>query len=241
MAKELDNFIKNVCSASDWIAGTENHVHVLKIVDVLRKSYRGDELKRPDGYYKEGNDVYMIEHFEFDSSKPFKGSLNKVELNRVNKDFNKVPNAQSIYYNQINCNYTYDYYKKRLKDTYNNHYEKIDGYKEILKNMGIINCNSTVTTIFCIEDTSALGSILYKDNMQHIILPTRCKSFLDLFEESFDLDIVICRSAYHNNVSFLDKNNINYYRSNELEDNDIELINWNPQVVGFSIMLNTGN
>ena len=90
MAKELDNFIKNVCSASDWIAGTENHVHVLKIADVLRKSYRGDELKRPDGYYKEGNDVYMIEHFEFDSSKPFKGSLNKVELDRVNKDFNKV-------------------------------------------------------------------------------------------------------------------------------------------------------
>ena len=245
MAKELDNFINNVCCADEWIAGPENHDFVLKMADILRKSYRGDELKRPDGYYKEENNVYIIEHFEFDSSKPFKGSLNKVELDRVNKDFNKVQNTQSIYHNQLNCNYTYDFYKKRLEETYNNHYKKIDGYKEILKNMGIINDNSIVTTIFCIEDTSALGSTNYKNYKPYIILPTHCKSFLDLFEQSLDLDIVICRSSYRNQVSFLDKNNISYYRNKELEDNEIMLIDWNPQVAGFSIdipnnMSNTG-
>ena len=148
MAKELDNFINNVYSMEEWIAGPENHDFVLKMADILRKSYRGDELKRPDGYYKEENNVYIIEHFEFDSSKSFKGSLNKVELDRVNKDFNKVQNTQSIYHNQLNCCYQYEYYKRRLENTYNSHYEKIAAYKEILKNRGIINDNSLVPQYF---------------------------------------------------------------------------------------------
>ncbi|MEE3350357.1 MAG: hypothetical protein VZR09_10015 [Candidatus Gastranaerophilaceae bacterium] len=58
---------------------------------------------------------------------------------------------------------------------------------------------------------------------------------MDLYEQSPDLDIVICRSSYRNQVSFLDRNNISYYRKTELKASDIELIDWNPQVAGLAI------
>jgi len=239
MAVELENFIAKVSGVPQWQIGNETEENVSQDINALFKSYRGEELKRPDGYFIDDNTGYIIEHFEFDSSEPVAGSLNRRELDRVDKHFKDNLVLDTVCNQQLNCDYKYKFYKLRLETVFNKHYKNINDYKNILKEKGLQN-DTNIKTIFCIEDTSALGSIYYDDNRKFILAPTYCLSFLELFEKSTDLDIVITYSEGGSSskvVTYLDRNNIQFYKGNALIDEEIKLINWNVNVASFSTLI----
>ena len=80
MAVELDNYIKKIFSVSEWETGIERNDYVGNISNIICYSHREEEQERPDGYFIDNNIGYVIEHFEFDSSEPIAGSLNRKEL-----------------------------------------------------------------------------------------------------------------------------------------------------------------
>lgn len=239
MATELENFIEKVSNVPEWEIGNENDENISKIIYALLNSYRGEELKRPDGYYINDDSCYIIEHFEFDSSEPIAGSQNRRELDRADKYLKDNVIFDTVCRQSLNCDYKYQFYKTRLETTFTSHYKNINAYKNIIRERVSLD-NLTIKTVFCIEDTSALGSVYYDDERKLILAPTYCLSFIKLFENSPNLDIVITYSEVNSTskiVTLLDRNNLQYYKEKALRDEDIKLINWNVNIASFSTII----
>ena len=240
MAVELDNFIEKVSNVPKWEIGNENEENASVVAGVLFNSYRGEELKRPDGYYIDDGVSYVIEHFEFDSSEPVSGSKNRRELDRANKYFRDNVVLDTVLHQQLKCDYKYSFYKARLEEVFKRHYDKIHEYKDIVREK-MSTDKDNIKTIFCIEDTSALGSIHYDEDGHKIILaPTYCLSFLELFEKSTDLDAVITYSEGSSSnqvVTYLDRENLQSYKKYALRDEEIKLINWNVNIASIFMLL----
>lgn len=90
------------------------------------------EWDKPDGFSKLGDEVFIFEHFEFDSSTKSikKGSLNRQEIARVNRESSKMPPVDgAIMSDCICCEYNMKQYVDNAINVFNDHYEKITSYK----------------------------------------------------------------------------------------------------------------
>ena len=95
------------------------------------------EYEAPDLYIKYGNELWIIEHFEFDCFKSSrKGSTYKREQSRINKiEENIKPTKEGVvFHNTIDANSSYNDYVNNVAKIFNSHYQKIEKYKSNLIN-----------------------------------------------------------------------------------------------------------
>lgn len=101
-----------------------------------------------------------MEHFQFDaSSSNRRGSMDKRKLAERNRDFDRIIRNRDIEEDpvvttvSVDCIYTLNNYLKNLKIVFNNHYAKIELYKQNLVNKGIVKHVDNVIVCFFIVDT----------------------------------------------------------------------------------------
>lgn len=223
-----DNGLNNITC----LGRKEEFKEIVSFIEVFQT------FERPDGYSKMNNDVLLMEHFEFDSSeyKKGKGNKNRDEIGRIDRKFKESANLNALQ-DSINCHYHIEHYMANLQRVFKNHYLRIKEYKEHLMQEKIIYEKSNVKVMFLIEDTTILGN-LSTDNK--IIALPQIDKFLDIFLQSTDLDYVLSFNQVSNDkgIYFLSRNNVKYYREIQLKAENIELIDWNPQVSGFEFQFN---
>ncbi len=232
-----------------YFSNKENPIHfygeatrVIRICEFLRKLVPFDH---PDAYAVFNDEVLIFEHFEFDSStNNKKGSQQRRSESYDNKEYEKVVSTEegTIHHGVLTADYSIKNYISNLKTVFCKHYNEIPAYKKTLQEKGIISDATKISTLFFIEDTTILGNIFEtKENesgWMPVILPL-CDFFIELFEESIDLDIVMCASWYPNEYClwYLDRTMIQEFKKHGIDTSVIEIINFNPQSIGVKISI----
>lgn len=186
----------------------------------------------PDGFCKYENNVLIIEHFEFDSSYTNKkGSKNRQEIFRTSNYEPQKDTGIEIFRDEIKCDYTIENYVDNLIKNFNKHYDEIEKYKKDLEKEQIITKYTNVETLFCIEDTTALGNI--DSNTGEPLIPLMCKEFISLLKSCPELDYIITGSSFgqNNYTWFSSTSQIDCYIKNAYDKKSKEIANLNPQTI----------
>lgn len=104
---------------------------------------------------------------------------------------------------------------------------------------GLLSESKKVTTIFFIEDSTLLGNTFDSgewDKPSTPLILLHCDFFLDLFENSPDLDCVIFGRFYDRGLWYIDHSIIDTYREHEVDTRNIQLFNYSPRSSGFKVL-----
>ena len=144
--------------------------------------------ERPDILSIYDNKIVAIEHFEFDSStaKNKKGSQNRIEIARVQRENNS--------HDKINCNYTTDNYIRNAIKNFENHYNRIEHYIENLKKEKVIKPHMEIKNLFLIEDATILGNIDINTKRSFSIL--HCDMFLNKLKNANKIDYILAFNSF---------------------------------------------
>lgn len=140
----------------------------------------------PDGYCFDDNTFYIIEHFEFDSSPKDhkKGSTAKKETAEIRRKLDQK--LESSFFEHKSSMSLSDYTKNAIS-AFENHYNKIDSYKENFKNeIG----DRQVKIIFVIENTTQMWALQNAVDTQPKIDVCNCDNFLEKFNLSKNVDYI---------------------------------------------------
>ena len=102
-----------------------------------------------------------MEHFEFDCyQRTRKGSSYRLEEARIQRAFDALPlvGNKAVLHDAINAPNSYEDYIKNVKQSFDEHYAKIDSYIQNLISDNVISDDSEVKVMFLIEDVSPLGT-----------------------------------------------------------------------------------
>lgn len=210
-----------------------------KVIELLGDITPSDH---PDGYSVIKDDVLIFEHFEFDSSvgSKRKGSQQRRSEAENKRESDKIPATEDgiIIRSEISAEYTIESYKENFLQHFAKHYEEISQYKKSLMEQGIILPTSNITTLFFVEDTTILGNIYEVDSWDipwKPVILLACDFFLDLFEQSPDLDCILCGSWIPNKYClwYIDRSMIAAYREHVIDTSKIKLCNFSPRNLGF--------
>lgn len=201
-----------------------------------------NEFERPDGFIILEDTLYLIEHFEFDSSKVNKkGAQDRREFGRIKRTLDGYP-VNTIYHDTVKGDRSISQYLENLLCNFRNHYKNIDLYIDNIKKH--ISGFSYIKFGFFIEDTTIFGNsykLKEKDSFpnRYSLHLAYCKEFIDLFEESKKLDFCFCSISNSKNRSLdlINKENIYLYREAQIECSQIELINFSTNTSGANILL----
>lgn len=232
------------CNGEIHSHGSINFKHS-SIVDFFKHLV---DFERPDAHSIVENSVHIFEHFEFDSSsvRKRKGSLSNIEKSRVNRAFDAIlPAGNGIRLrDELNIDYHVKNYVDNALANLQNHYAKIDSYIDNLKSNNIILDNNNVSVGFFIEDTTVLGN-LSEPKANDWVSPPRplilchSKQFLDMFESLSKLDFCICASmtSSQSHLWYIDHESIPEYRKHELDFEELSIIDFTPQALGYSVTI----
>ncbi len=232
-----------------YFSQTSNTVHfhgdgvlINKLASVLTDDCC-EEYDAPDVYIKNENEVWIIEHFEFDCYKANrKGSSYKREENRVNNNEKKiVPTEEGVYFGDtINADSSYADYVGNVLKGFNNHYKKIEDYKQNLINDGVADEKTTFIVIFLIDDVSPLGtSYIDKEAIWRPIILAHCREFLQVLKNAKLVDGVLAVSSASEQklIWFIDRNQIDEYLMNSEDYSECRFVDLKPHVVGFKVAI----
>lgn len=175
--------------------------------------------KRPDALAEQGTTLLLLEHFQFDNSKlNKKGSLQNQTSAKTDRELNNLlgNDEKSVAINEYVKKSGY-YYVENFQTQFKAHAAKIDDYKLEMQNE-TKKLYEKVLMGFVIEDSSPLGSI-YFDKSQKCVDLVYVKEFLDLFEQTPQLDFVIFAmtgNADNKILSFISRNTISSHRENQI-------------------------
>ena len=197
-------------------------------------------MDHPDAYIKNENEIWIIEHFEFDNYKQTKkGSKSRQEQARIDRVFDSVvPTPEGTIINEtIGGQSSLRYYKENLKRHFKSHYDKISDYKTTLVEKGIITASMDVKTMFLIEETSPLGTFVKLDGAMQPVLLHQCKWFLDELHRSPDLDYAMIVHPDKKNIPpvFIDRSELSEHYEKVIDYDKLPYIPFNPHVIGGSI------
>jgi hypothetical protein len=209
-----------------------------KVVDVLTNPIKFDA---PDMYKIIDGKVLLIEHFEFDASRRTKkgGSTSKSGEARVLKEFNSIdPTNKNLFLGEIKNECAIEFYFENLKKKFQDHYKKIDVYKARIADQ-LENKELETELCFLIEDTTLLGCANNQDGNLKGLQILQIKEFLDLFEESKEIDYILFGLFNGSNYEmfFTSRENINLWRETEITLDSIKFFNFpTPQFAGFKVL-----
>lgn len=211
--------------------------------DIMANCHLLKEYDRPDAFIKTSITVYILEHFEFDSSKKVRaGSKSRKEVNEVGNKLKRLPLTTQSAACDLRSNTSEQYYIENAINNFNNHYGSIDAYKDNLESIGVITSLTSVKVGFFIEDASILGNLyqLHTDTFpassRPLLLPF-CKQFLDLFEKSPMLDFCFCASSNpprHKRIWYIDRSSLDSFRSEQIDVGNIKFIEFSSQLGVFN-------
>jgi hypothetical protein len=216
---------------------------ILNFMERLFKVYLFEE---PDGFYKEENNVLIVEHFEFDSTKRSKGkgSEYRREEAKINRKIsNLVPNEKGkIYHEKFECTHTIVNYINNAMNLWREHYKNIINYKERLKKENIIKKGDIIETAFLIEDMTCLGNSYMENDKLYSLILLHCEEFLNLFETCIDVKYILSLSTNGNykNIWFIDRSFIKDYRKYQIKKGNIKIIDFKPNIVGWEVIIPNG-
>ncbi|MDP4152868.1 MAG: hypothetical protein Q8865_05420 [Bacillota bacterium] len=188
----------------------------------------------PDYYSIIKNDVLIFEHFEFDSSNhKRKGSTYRKKLASIEAD-----KDLGVKHFELPSTLTSKNYVNNLTRSFEEHYKKIELYKKNIAKIAKSDGDINFKVCFFIQDVTPLGNYSNDNNKPLTIFD--CKQFLDLFENSPDLDWVLFYNkeiGYEEITWFLSRDSLSEYRKNELDFNKVHFINRSPQCIQARIMI----
>ena len=180
--------------------------------------------KRPDAYATSDDTLLLLEHFEFDSSKPTsKGSVQRQASAKTDRTIAEILSKDNFAVVSETVNKSGKCYVDNFIKQFNNHYSRIAGYISDMKTELSTYCSNTIVG-FVIEDSTPLGS-LYFDGKKKCVDLTFSKEFLGLFEKAQDLDFVIFAMTGNDNnkvLSFISRSTIEEHRKNQIEVSNID-------------------
>jgi hypothetical protein len=216
-----------------------------RVLEIMRYFAGINQYDKPDAFSIIDETVFILEHFEFDSSSTgSNGSQQKREESKDDRLFQHIEGTEDgiTFRNILTANYSIDNYRKNVTSKFLEHYEKLDIYREHLMNDGIITPDTRYIFAFFIEDSTLLGNMFQTDDWN---APTRalflpcCDFFIDLFERSLRLDCVFCGSwvykGYH--LWYMDRTMTEDYRIKQIDTKGIRLCNFTPHHVGFKVII----
>lgn len=206
--------------------------------------YLGDA---PDMLIIKENGAIIIEHFEFDSYHVRKrgGSPGRQELNRIQAAKDELtPTEEGVFFHdEIKAKSSYLDLIANVTRSFEKHYSRVPVYKKNLKELGLINDTMDVRVLFLLEDVSPLGTMVSeRKGWDSKILPlvlALCEDFLDLLNESPELDYVLCCSSAGEQdfVWFVDCAELSEYYKNMVDYKNMDFLNFNTQVMGVKISM----
>ena len=198
MNRDFDNVIRCLNNNPKGILCNQNDATYLQELNLYFPLLKASQ-KRPDAYAVRDNNLLLLEHFQFDNSKITNKGSNQ---NRISAETQRVFQKSFEDGNNFallceNVSKNGQYYIKNFQKQFNNHAQNIQGYKiDIQKELNMDFERFLMG--FIIEDSSPLGSVYYNSGLKCVDL-TFSKEFLDLFENTTDLDFVIFAMTGNNN------------------------------------------
>ena len=179
--------------------------------------------KRPDAYATSDDTLLLLEHFEFDSSKPTnKGSVQHRISAQTDRTITEILSKENFAVVAETVTKSGKCYVDNFTKQFNNHYPKISEYRSNMQTELSTSCLNTIVG-FVIEDSTPLGSLYFDGKMKCVDL-TFSKEFLDLFEKSQDLDFVIFAMTGSDDnklLSFVSRSTIEEHRKKQIEVSNI--------------------
>lgn len=175
------------------------------------------QFECPDFFTQKGNLIFIIEHFEFDSSKRIhKGSTLRRNKKKVDDEIIKnIAMGESSVVKTVQNNGDAENYLKNLFVVFNKHYKQIDTYKTNLLNKLNIN-HANFKIIFFIVDKKDFGSYAcFKGDIGRV-LPFSSSEFKGFLKEKDKIDYVLMsqedlkghgKSVFMSRKEILSKNN----------------------------------
>lgn len=250
--KVKENVVKNevLHIIQKYFGNKENSIKFIGNADKLNDLVKFFDclipFDRPDAYAMINDRVLILEHFEFDSSnKGRKGSQQVKEQVRLEREFAKANATEEgiIVHGEMCTNYTMENYKANILEAFEQHYNKINEYKNNLIKNGKATLETEFITLFFIEDVTELGNLYVDRNGCNtktlpVILPF-CDFFLEKFQHSPLLDCVLCASwmPNRNEVWYIDHSMIDDYISNKIYSDSIRIIDFQPHLMGIKIII----
>lgn len=187
--------------------------------------------------------MLIIEHFEFDCyKKSKKGSQYRIEKSKIDKKYDElIPNLKGAFFNEtIDKECSLEYYLENVKTVFNQHYTKIDIYKENLLSSGLIEVNSSIKTCFLIDDVSPVGTAVFDGTRMLPVVLFQCSEFLDILRKSEKVDYLITGSNVSNQkyVWFFSQVSIDEYYANIVKYESMKFLNSKPHIIGGKFLLN---
>ncbi len=228
--KKLKNSLRH--SYKKYYFDEESKQFLKKINENIEKS---TPFERPDMYIILDNEILAIEHFEFDSSNVNKkGSHLKNEIAKIERELDKERQETNKKYLTKKCvfNGNKENYEKNFLKNFDNHYDKIEEYKNnITKN--IPNIDLPIHICFYIIDETEMGNIVLNDKNRKNYIPFMNKTILERIERATKLDYIIFQNKedyYLTNLYFFKNNEqgLKFCKSeyNEYFEKEIEAINF---------------
>lgn len=181
--------------------------------------------KRPDGYAFSDGTLLLLEHFEIDATQTKRKGGSEAQRNnditekRIESQL-KFSNKAMAWEEELRSG---EFYVENAISTFKKHKNKIEGYLTTLKSL-VDNEINEVISGFVIEDASKLGFYdTYKQGDEPINIPLniiKSKEFLNLFEETEELDFVLFTTTTYENKGyqvFLSRNGINEAKREAIE------------------------
>ena len=191
----------------------------------------------PDFYAKNGNEVYIFEHFTIDASHTNrKGSLEKIEINRIQTrmDEHYSKSNKGHISDRIDSKTSFENFKSNLMTTYKKHILSIPGYIETLCEKRVIDEDSKIITCFFIENTSPMGNyLLMKDKLREFNLFT-ADFFIDLIgnTEEYPQYIFYAQETKYDPILFLmSTKSLDIYKKQRTHITKENFIAFNPFVM----------
>ena len=102
MKKEFSEFINKYLMDRDLVYSDLMSLNDVK--NIIHIIFEGKDYEHPDGYSTVDNELYMIEHFQFDSSVELKGSSLMINENLIEKEICNEIKTKNIVNKEINTN-----------------------------------------------------------------------------------------------------------------------------------------
>ena len=215
--RDFNNILRCLHNNNCGIECLREDVHFLTSLIAMFSSLKPSN-RRPDAYAEKGDALLLLEHFQFDNSKPNRnGSVQHQTSANTDRELGALLNSQDFAVINETVKKSGAYYVENFKVQFDSHAKKINYYKREIQDV-TKRIYDKYLMGFVIEDASPLGSTYFDKHLKCVNL-LWSKEFLDRFERTNELDFVIFAMTgdeANRILSFISRNTIPLHRKSQI-------------------------